>query len=268
MKNLINFLLKYAHVIFFIILQSVSVSLIVIYNNYHKSVFISSTNSVAAAVLNKQNQISKFLYLRVQNDSLISENLRLRKTLELYRTEKQISPENINYEYISAKVINAQTNAARNFMTINKGTRDGIREEMGVISGNGVFGITYLCSENFTTILPLIHISSRLSVKIKKNDFFGSLSWNGSNVRYAQMYEIPGYVDVEIGDEIVTSGFSAYFPEGIPVGRVRAFKLDKSTEFYEIEVELFTDYNMRNHVYIIDNKSFYEQRELEGISYD
>jgi rod shape-determining protein MreC len=263
MKNLLNFLFKYAHVIFFILLQSVSVTLIIIYNNYHKSVFISSSNNVSGFVFKKQAEISAFLYLREQNDSLVEENLRLRNTLELYRQEKQISTDLISYKNIAATVINAQTNATRNFFTLNKGSGHGISEEMGVISANGVVGITYLCSNNFSTVLPLIHVSSRLSVKIKKNDYFGSLAWNGNNVRIAQMYEIPGYVDIEIGDEIVTSGFSAYFPEGIPVGRINAFQLDKATDFYEIEVELFTDFNKVNHVYIIENINFLEQRELE-----
>lgn len=265
MKNLLIFLYKYAHVFFFISLIAICTSLLFIYNNYHQSVFLSSANQISGKIFDKKNEIFSYLNLREKNDSLLQENERLRNTLEIYRQEKTASIDKVQYSYVSAKIVNATKNQIKNYITINKGSLQGVNPEMGVISSVGVVGITYVSGENYSTILPLIHSESRLSVKLEKNDFFGSLSWNGKNVKYAQLGEIPGYVNVEVGDIVVTSGFSAFFPEGIPVGKISSYTKNKATEFYHIEVELFVDFNIISYVYVVINKDFDERKKLEEI---
>ncbi len=263
MKNLLRFLYKYAHTIFFIILQCFCIYLIFIYNNYHQSVFLSSSNKITGTSAEIRNNINNYFFLKTENKKLIKENKELLNKLEFYRKEKPISLKTRTYSYIAAEIINASKNKTKNYLTINKGANDGVKPEMGVISSEGVVGITYIVGKNFTTILPLINTKFGLSVKLKKNDFFGSASWDGINIRRIQMYEIPGYVEIEEGDIVVTSGFSAFFPAEIPVGEIISYRKDKATEFYDIELELFTDFNKINHVYIIDNILYEEQKEIE-----
>lgn len=263
MRNLLDFLYKYAHVFFFFLLLSICLVLIIVNNNYHQYVFLSSSNHISGTVNEHKENIIQYMSLRSENEKLLNENERLRNTLEHYKKDNVISLESPQFRYISARVIGATKNLTKNYLTLNKGKQDGIDSDMGVVSADGVVGITNVASSNFAIVLPLINTVSRLSVKIQKNDHFGSLSWNGKNVNYAQLSDIPGYVELEVGDSIVTTGFSAFFSEGIPVGEIVSFKKDKATEFYNIEVKLFTDFNKINNVYVIKNELKEEKLEIE-----
>ena len=151
-----------------------------------------------------------------------------------------------------------------NSITVNAGKNAGIENEMGVIGRDGVVGIICSVSDRYSVVMPIIHPDARISVKLAENGYFGSLSWNGRDVRVATFSEVPGYVEVNIGDEIVTSGFSAIFPEGILVGYVKSFEKDLSTDFYTIDVELSTDFNNIKYIYAIKNNNKNEIAETDA----
>ena len=113
--------------------------------------------------------------------------------------------------------------------------------------------------------MPIINPDIKISVKLKKNDYFGSLSWDGENNNIAKLDEIPSYVKLDLGDEIITSGHSSIFPEGIPVGTVSSFTEDKTSGFYKITVNLHTDYNNIRYVYVIINNNYSEQMNIKNI---
>ncbi|MFK7903706.1 MAG: rod shape-determining protein MreC [Chitinophagales bacterium] len=168
------------------------------------------------------------------------------------------------FHFISAKVINNSTNRANNFLTINKGSADGIKMEMGVIGEGGVVGVVKDVSENFSTIISLLHRSMRVSAKIKRNNFVGSLRWEGTRPDRAVLNDIPKHVHVEKGDTILTSGYSSFFPQNVMIGIVIAEPYsDQGSNFYKIDIALSTSFNSIHYVYVVDYNRKAEKKELE-----
>ena len=163
---------------------------------------------------------------------------------------------------MAGKIVNNSVNRQKNFFTLNKGSRQGISIDMGVISPEGVAGIIVACSENYSLAMSLINIDFRLSSRIKSNGYFGSLTWDGRDYRYAILNDIPQHVNVQIGDTIETTSYSAIFPEAMMVGQVSDIRRSGS-DFYRITVRLSTDFRRLTYVDIINNNSREEQIILE-----
>lgn len=261
MRNLLDFVVKYAYFILFIMLEALCLVLFFSANPYQRYEFSTSANVVVGTIQEKWSGVVQYMSLSEENEALKQENADLRNRLEAYRRSSIPVLGKKGFEYIAASVISATTNREKNTITVNSGKNAGIECEMGVIGRDGVVGIVNSVSDGYAVIMPIIHSDARISVKLAENGYFGSLSWNGRDVRIATFSEVPGYVDVRIGDEIVTSGFSAIFPEGIHVGYVKSFEKDLSTDFYTIDVELSTDFNNIKYVYVIKNKNKEEMKE-------
>lgn len=255
MRSLLDFLVKYAYYILFIVLEAICLVLLFTANSYQRHCYTTSANVVAGDIAAGWENVVKYISLADENEKLKAENAELRNRLEAYRRNSIPILTKKGYEYIAGTVISATTNREKNSITINAGESLGIENEMGVITNEGVVGLICSVSDKYSLIMPIIHPDARISVKFAENGYFGSLTWDGKNVRIAQFTEVPGYVEFEIGDEIVTSGFSAIFPEGIPVGYVKSFTKDLSTDFYTIDIELSTDFNNIGYVYVIKNNN-------------
>jgi len=264
MKNLLNFIVKYLYTIVFILFEIICFALIFTSNNYHKVSFFNSSNKLTASITEQWSGISEYLSLKHTNDSIIADNQKLKNQLERYRKDNIPAMESSGFQYVAARVISANVNSVKNFLTINKGKNQKLNQEMGVIGANGIVGIIYCCSDKYASVMPIINPEIRISVKLKKNEYFGSLSWDGENNNIAVLNEIPDYVNLNLGDEVVTSGHSSIFPEGIPVGVINSFSKDKSSGFYKILIDLYTDYNNISYVYVIINNNYYEQIEIKN----
>jgi rod shape-determining protein MreC len=136
---------------------------------------------------------------------------------------------------------------------------------MAVINPQGIVGIIKDVSQNFSIVIPAININAHISAKIKKWGCFGTISWDGKDYRKAQLNEIPFHIKLIKGDTLVTSGYSSMFPEGIMVGTVSDFDLNDGKDFYNININLSTDFMSLNHVYIISNIYKEEQAKLENV---
>lgn len=257
-------------------MELICFSLIVTHNNYQRSLFFKHTSSFYAYTSGGMTNIKEYFSLRKQNNRLIEENLALKNQLERQNREKElffadslqiVEDVEVDYVYRSAKIINTTFNKTKNYITVNKGYEDGVREEMAVCSGNNVVGIIQNTSGGNSIVLPLININLRISAKIKKNNYYGSLQWDGQDYKFSYLKDIPFHVNVEQGDTIITSGFSSIFPEGEVVGFVE--EVNKATaNFLLIKVRLATDFKNVSDVYIIENRNREEQIELEQESYD
>lgn len=251
----------------------ICIGLIVSYNDYQKSAFLSSSNALCGGIYNVRNSIGQYFDLRAENDQLSAENAELHNKLataerllsglaDSTRNDLQAghSPK---YRYRTAYVINSSTNKSRNYLTANIGSVDGVAQDMVVRNSQGVVGIISAVSEHYSTILPIINTSFRLSVKLLNNNFRGQLQWNSVSPLKAQMIDVPEHAEVAIGDTIVTSGASNYFPEGMLVGVVENIGMDKNGGFYRLEIALSTDFYSIYDVEIIENLELSEQKELE-----
>lgn len=275
MRNLLNFFLKYNYWFLFIFLEVTSLVLLFRFNQYQGSSFFTTSNRLAGAVHEAANQVTGYFHLKDINDGLVQKNVelelqiqRLRGTLSgliadstaLERLEKDVLQE---YDIYKAKVINNSLTHLDNYITINKGENDGVRREMGVIDGNGVVGIVYLTSSHYSVVIPVLNSKSNVSCKIKRSDYFGFLKWDGGSSRYATVKDMPRHSLFSLGDTIVTSGHSAVFPGGIPVGTVEDIADSHDGLSYLIKVKLFTDFGRLNDVRVIARKDREEIMELE-----
>jgi len=187
------------------------------------------------------------------------------KELSFDSTSLELMKQSILQEYdiYQAKVINNTLTHADNYITINKGEKDGIRSEMGVIDGNGIVGIVYLTSANYSLVIPVLNTKSSISCKIQRSDYFGFLKWDGGSSNYATVRDMPRHSLFSLGDTIVTSGHSAVFPGGIPVGTVEDITDSHDGLSYLIKVKLFTDFGRLNDVRVISRKEQHELKNLE-----
>jgi rod shape-determining protein MreC len=272
MRNLLRFIIRYHFFFLFILLETVSIIIIVQHNNYQRAQFINFTKSFQGSFYEAFGGIREYLSLRQTNRYLYMENTLLRNRMDRLLRNREItqvggydSIPHRQFSYIPARVINNSVNKQFNFITLNKGSHHGIEPEMAVIAPNGVVGVVYATSGNYATVIPMINRNFRLSAKILKNGYFGSLSWAGSGYQEAILEEIPFHVEIQSGDTIVTSGYSAIFPEGIMVGTIDEFEA-REGNFYTITVDIAVDYKKLLYVTVIRNLLREEQRELERIS--
>ncbi|QQS30519.1 MAG: rod shape-determining protein MreC [Sphingobacteriales bacterium] len=282
MRNLLYFLLRYNAILTFIILQIASWVLIIRYNNYQRAAIVNSANYVSGTLLLKATETQNYLHLKEINDSLVNINARL--FAEVTSMQEQLGLQSIGnnclpdsvvmlakdtvsgkllYNCRPAMVINSSVNKATNLITINKGTNNDIRPEMGVVSGAGIVGVVSQVSPNFSIVVPVINKSLRVSAKIKRNNFKGSLQWAELDPLRTILYEVPKHASVHVGDTIITTGYSDFFPPDILIGIVEKWTLSEGSNFYTIHVRLSTDFYNLKYVYVIDYLNKFEKNTLE-----
>ena len=275
MRNLLNFFLKYNYWFLFILLEVISFALLFRFNNYQGSAFFTSSNQVAGMAYEAANNVTGYFHLKSINDDLVQENMELELQMEHLRKalmeltsdstglERMKSDALKGYDIYRANVINNTLTHVDNYITIDKGENDGIRSEMGVINGSGVVGIVYHTSANYSLVIPVLNSKSSISCKIKRSDYFGFLKWDGGSSMYATVKDMPRHSLFSLGDTIVTSGHSAVFPGGIPIGTVEDISDSHDGLSYLLKVKLFSDFGRLNDVRVIAQKGQEEQMELE-----
>ena len=271
MRDIIKLFVKHSFTIVFLLLEILAFSLMVMHNNYQRTIFFNQTASIFGTISSTISNVKEYFSLKEKNEKLVSENTNMKNQIETLKSMiYQLSDSstcifdstNIRYKFISAQIINASFNKTKNYITINKGYHNGIKQEMAVISNEGIIGIVEKNSKHYSRVLPLINIESRISAKIKKNGYYGSLQWDGKDYRYSYLNDIPFHVNIATGDTIVTSGFSSIFPEGELIGFVESVN-KQTANFLSIKVKLAVDFKKIFDVYVITNKHQQELQELE-----
>lgn len=273
MKNIFVFIWRNHFVFIFLILQSFAIYLLIQNNNYHRAGFINSANTATGNFLNIYSNITEYFSLKQENDKLAAENAELKKHSpnSFFRYDVQVF--NINdtvfrqqYTYRAARVVNKSVNKRTNYLTLNRGSLHGVEKDMAVITPLGVVGIVKDISENFSTVISMLHVNSKISAQIKHNNYFGSVVWNGNNASFVDLVDIPSHVKLHKGDTVITTSFSTIFPEGIIVGTIEEFELKAGDNFYNIKVKSGTDFRSVTNVYVVGNLLKNEQVKLEDTS--
>lgn len=271
MRNLLNFLARYNNLIIFLVLEGIAFYLLSTRNSYHNSRLVNSIRGMTHGFEQRINNTRSYLSLREINERLAAENVSLKNSIgQLVKKESSLffsTVDSLNsqqYHHTSAEVIANSIIRQRNFFTINKGELQGMKVDMAVITGNSVAGVIVGCSKNYSVAMSLLNLDFKLSARIKSNGYFGSLSWNGRNYRHALLSEIPQHVNVNVGDTIETTGYSAIFPEGELIGTVSDYE-KTGGDFYKITILLMTDFKKLHFVDVIGNLKKTEQLELEKL---
>jgi len=262
MRNLINFILKYSTWFVFAFYVIVSILLLVTGNSYQQSVYLSSANAVTGGVYSVASNVTGYFNLKRINEDLQANNAMLQN--EVLNLKNQIAEYKVlindslhpaqykeRFGYVSAAVINNNTTHPKNFFTINRGSLDGVTTGMGVVDHNGVTGIVNVTGPHMSRVISLLNETQHFSVKIKDTEYVGSLTWKGGDASIAYAEEIPRHAKFNIGDTIVTSGFSTTFPEGIPVGVVLSRVKTGDDSFFTLKIKLVSDFRALSTVRVI-----------------
>lgn len=268
MQQIIFFLIRNKNFLLFIALFSISIFLTIQTHSYHKNKFVNSSNAITGGIYSIKSSITDYFNLREKNKILINENTRIRKQLESYKSKvvnQNIDTSSIlsKYYFVSAKVINNSFSKTKNKLTINKGKRDSIQLDLGVITSKGIVGIIDNVSNKYATIQSILNTNSQINAKLKNVKHFGSLVWNAEDPNVIQLIDIPRLAPVKTGDTIVTGGRSTIFPEGILIGAVIDFELTEDENSQNLNIQLFNDMTNLEHVYIINNIDTQEIINLE-----
>lgn len=276
MRNLLNFLIKYNYWFLFLLLEVASFILLFRFNHYQQSVYFTSANGVAGKVYEISGGITSCFHLKTANEDLLDRNMWLEQRLlflenvlkekgldsaRLYSMERLAPTE---YQIFKANVIKNSLNKADNYITLDRGTTEGIRPEMGVVDANGVVGIVYKTSPHYSLVIPLLNSKSSISCKIVGSDYFGYLKWEGGNSRFAYLKDLPRHAEFNLGDTVVTSGYSTVFPEGVMVGTVDDMSDSHDGLSYLLKIKLATDFGKVSNVRVISRNGQDEQKALES----
>lgn len=266
MNNLIYFFIKARPWLLFAIYAFIGCVLLFRSNPYQQSVYLTSANSLSTSVYNGASGITSYFNLKNINEDLQRRNSQLE--LELLQLKQQlvgyqdmayaqahpVDSVLSRYNFVLAHVVNNSIHRPHNYITIQKGSLDGIRPDMGVIDQNGVVGKINVVGPHSARIISLLNDNLRLSCKIRKSNTIGSLVWDGKDYQKALLEEIPRHATFARGDTVITSGYSTSFPEGIPVGVVIGEMKGYDDNFHTLQVKLFTDFSKLSTVrVVVDN---------------
>lgn len=275
MRYLFRFLSNNYFLFLFIFLELICIYLISNNNRYYNSGLVNASNEFTSRIYKTENNILTYFSLGRVNDSLINENIKLQQLLARnFIDHKMVIKSVIDtsnneleqiYTLMQAKVINNTTDKAKNFIYLDKGSKDGIHKNMGVYNDKGIVGITIDVSRNYTVVMSVLNTDSRIGVKLTKDNYFGNLTWDTKSSRFATLSQIPNHVKVNKGDTIMTSGYSSFFPADIMVGTVDAWQEISGSNLLELKIKLSTDFSNLNYLYIVNHMQKNEIKALEQV---
>ena len=275
MRNLLDFLYKYHHWLVFVLLEVVSVVLLFKYNSYQNSVWFTSANAVAGKVYEMESKLTSYMAMAELNEQLTLRNIYQERQLDQLRrlyaeaTKDTTAAEReelaflSNYQLIPAKVVENSIHKAENLITIDKGRKDGVEPDMGVACGNGVVGVAYLVRDHSSVVISALNAaSSRISCSIRNRGYFGYRHWYGGDPSVAYVEDVPRHAKFNLGEWMVTSGFSSIFPSGVQVGKIEQVYNSSDGLSYKLKVRLSTDFGNLRDVVVISDKSIAERAAL------
>lgn len=214
-----------------------------------------------------QNSIKNYFTLKEKNLLLEAENKQLKQ--ELINTSNDFSNDSIdNYQFslIEAEVINNSLRKTKNYITINKGIKHGVKEGMGVISNSGIIGKVKYVSDNFSTVISLLNTSFFVSSLIKESGTLSSVNWEGKDPSKLKLLYVPKHLDIVEGSDVVSSSFDSIYPKGILIGKIISVNREVNSNFYDIDISSSQNFYSISKVYVINNFMYEEKKSLEKIT--
>ena len=272
MLQLVDFVVRNRFFLVFILLEVLSVWLVVRNNSYWGATYFNTSNYYVAKTLSLSNAAREYTKLGEINADLASENARLHAQLTVLNQRNPSDapagyvPDSLfatRFTYKVAKVVDNETTKTNNFITIDKGTSDGIKPGMGVISATGVVGLVESCSSNYSIVTSILHSKFMVSTRLVRSNEIGSAEWTGKDPNFIDLVDISRYNKIYKGDSAVTSNQNAVFPPGIMVGKVEKVAVNPDQTFYNIVLRLATDFRNLSYVYVVENQQLGEQDTLK-----
>ncbi|MFI3262257.1 MAG: rod shape-determining protein MreC [Rikenellaceae bacterium] len=248
---------------------------IIAFSYYHKSSIytnakiVVAVKSVTGGLQEKMYDVKSFFHLRKENERLNEElNIVKNKLAQLEADTTVLWTEFydaslLKYSYIPANVVNNTYVKQNNYITIDKGRKDGVGESMSILVGEDVVGYVITSSDNYSVGISLLNTNFKTSGQEINKKYTGAIGWNGVDITKATISEIPKYAEINVGDTIVTTSFSSKFPEGKRIGIVEELTLINAT-YYNAVIGLFADFTTLDNVSVVNFRDYYEKTELEN----
>jgi rod shape-determining protein MreC len=280
MYKLIEFIRRIYVVLLFILIETIALNYYARSSFYTQAKILAHANSVTGALQQSIFSLRHYFTLSSENEMLAQRVAELENALTIYREqERQMQTDTLTmaamdstmlaslaqYRYTTARVISNTINSSHNFITLNRGRQHGVLVDMAVVTPDGAMvGYVLECSERYSIVMPMLNTEFRTSGKISGDEHFGSISWNGTSPHRVQMSELTKYSEFEVGDEVIASGLSQYFPEGVRIGYVESLKENENHTSYDVEIRLAADMTRLSNVILIENTNYTEIYELEN----
>jgi rod shape-determining protein MreC len=276
MRNIFLFLRRYSVFFAFLFLQIISLWFLFTYNRFHRAKFLGVASEITGRINTQYNKVEDYFGLKQENrrlhklnDSLLNlmrndfikpdTNVRIVKDTIPYDTLGHYR----RYYFRDATVIYNTVSSQKNYIQLNRGSKQGIKDNMAVISADGFpVGIIVNVSNNFSEAMSLLHVQNTVNASLKKSGEFGTLQWDGKDPRFLTLKNIPKSVNVNKGDTVLTSSYSYNFPPGYMIGTVAGVTIDNTTGFLVLKVKTAADFFDLQHVHIIENLQYDEQVKL------
>lgn len=259
MPRILQFIYGIRSFLLFILLEGLAITLLISNNSPQGAAFFNSSNKVIGSILKIRSDAVYFFSYAETNNKLMRENAALIGQLQSFQSK----PDRISilldssfsstYKFIGARIFNNSIRFNQNHVTLNKGSKDGLKVGMGIFNEDGIIGRIKSVSENYAVGISLLNTGLLISSKIKSTENFGSVNWDGKNSRQAKMLYVPRHVKAQVGDTIVTSGYNAVFPEDINVGIIATVTPGADSNYLDIVLNLSTDFTKLNYVYVVEN---------------
>ena len=278
MNNLLSFFVKHSAWFVFMVYMILSLVLLFRDNPYQQSVYLTSANAISANTYEALSTVSSYFHLKDINEDLQERNALLE--MELVRLRSQVKdlqvmvPDSLrepwpqHFDFVMARVISNSIAQPHNYITINRGSKQGVKPQMGVVDQNGVVGVVNVVGPNASRVISLLNTDMKLSCKLKNNEYFGSLIWDGRSPEYAVLGDLPKHITFNKGDTVITSGYSALFPEGLIVGIVEGRDKGAEASFASLRVKLTTNFSQLSTVRVITNNMSEQLHVLERADAD
>lgn len=278
MRNILDFINRHYHWFIFVLLEVMSLVMLFRHNSYQGAVWASSANTVTGFAYESRAKVLEFFTLNKMNKELTQRNIFLEHQIaqlteelskQQYDSARIAGLQNAEmFRMIPAEVVANSVDKKDNLITINKGEADGVRKDMGVISGNGVVGIVYLTGAHYSVVIPVLSSHSSISCMIERRGYFGYLRWEGGKSNLAYVDDVPRHAHFKLYDRVVTSGYSSVFPKGVAVGKILHVFNSPDGISYRLQVQLYTDFANLRDVCVVDNTLMREQLEVMRMAQD
>lgn len=256
MQFFFNLFSKVGLFLFFLLLELVSIYFISTGSDFHKNAIGRKAMAINGYFSERISFVKNYVNLPKENTRLLQENTILKNKLEVFEKSKILEIDSLNkpdFKFISASIIDYTLRKNNNYFLINKGSKDGVKKNMAVISSGSIVGSILNVSENYASVLSVLHSKTKIKAKVKGLSYFGIIEWEGKDHRKLRLKEIPRYLNANKGDTVITAGASAIYPPKIPIGYIEQINPNEQTGDYDIVVKMFDNLASVNNVYVVEN---------------
>jgi rod shape-determining protein MreC len=277
MRNIFLFIGRYFTFFAFLGFQVLALSFLFRYNKYHHAVGLGVANELTGWMNSKYANVDQYFHLKQESDRIHHVNdslINLLKTNFLNPdTATQFVQDTIPYDTLGdrrryvwrdAEVVSNSVNSERNYLQINRGSKQGIRDNMAVLNSDlSLVGIVVNTSDNFSQVMSLLHVKNNVNAIMKRSGNAGTISWDGKSPLYLTMTGIPKSDSIAKGDTVLTGTYSLSFPPLRMIGSVASIIKDNSSSFYILQIKTAANFQNLQHVFVVENLQAEEQEKLD-----